>query len=116
MSLFSELRRRNIFRVSLLYLVAAWLLLELGALSVDYANLPGWVFRFTFAMLLIGFPLALVLSWIYEITPEGIRREFEVERERSITRETGRRLTRLTLLCLLLIVLLNLSRFWLDGA
>ena len=114
MSLITELRRRNIFRVDLLYIAAGWLLLELGALCVDYAQLPGWIYRFTFAMLLIGFPLILVLAWIFELTPDGIKREFEVDMSNSITRRTGRTLLKLTLLAVLLICLLNLARFALD--
>lgn len=114
MSLFAELRRRNLFRVSLLYLCAGWLLLEIGALLVDYAGLPAWTWRFTFALLVIAFPLALLLSWIYEITPEGLRRESDVDREQSITRQTGALLLRLALLCVLMVFLLNLLRFALD--
>lgn len=108
MSLFSELRRRNIFRVALLYIVLAWLIIEVCGLLVLLFDLPVWIYRFTFAMLVIGFPLCLVFSWIYEITPDGLKREFEVERKRSITRETGRRLNRLTLACIALIILINL--------
>lgn len=114
MSLFAELSRRNIFHVVLLYVAAGWLVLELGAMAVDYAGVPGWVYRFIFGVLIIGFPLALVLSWIYEITPEGLRREFEVDRERSITRQTGRKLLNLAALSVLLVLLLNLLRFALD--
>lgn len=115
MTLFAELRRRNIFAVVLLYIAAGWLLLETGALLVDYADLPAWVYRFLFAVLIIAFPLAIVLSWMYEITPEGLRREHEVDRERSIARRTGAKLLRLALLAVLLVVLLNLLRFVLDG-
>ncbi len=114
MSLFAELKRRNIFRVALFYVAAGWLLLELGAMLVDYAGIPGWVYRFAFAVLVIGFPLALVLSWIYEITPEGLRREFDVVPERSITRQTGQRLARLTVFAIAGVVALNLLRFALD--
>ncbi len=114
MSLFAELSRRNIYRVALAYVVLGWLLLEGCAMLVDYAGIPAWIYRFAFALMVIGFPLALVLSWIFELTPEGLRREFEVERNRSITRQTGDRLLRLTLLAALLLVLLNLLRFVLD--
>ncbi len=114
MSFFAELRRRNIFRVALLYVTAGWLLLEIASMLVDYAGLPGWVYRFTAAVLLIAFPLALVLSWMYEITPEGLRRERDVDRAQSITRQTGARLLRLALLSVLLVFLLNLLRFALD--
>lgn len=114
MGVFSELRRRNIFRVALLYVLAAWLLLELLALGADYGGMPGWIYRFSFAMVIIGFPLALVFSWLYEITPEGLRREYEVEREKSITRQTGRRLLIAAVVCFALVVLVNLLRFALN--
>lgn len=107
MPLISELRRRNIFRVALLYGVLGWLLLDLCALCVNHLGLAGWVLRFLAAMLIICFPLALVFSWIYEITPEGLRRETEIEPEASITAITGRRVTRITLVALGLIALSN---------
>lgn len=111
MSLFAELKRRNIFRVGLLYIVLAWLIIEVCSLLVHFSALPGWIYRFIFAILVIGFPLALVFSWIYEITPDGLKREFEVEREQSITFETGRKINRILLVVVSLIVLLNLARF-----
>ena len=114
MSLFSELKRRNIFRVGLLYAMLAWLIIEIGGLLVLLLGIPGWVYRFVCALLVIGFPLCLVLSWIYEITPDGLKREFEVERDDSITHETGRRITRIVLGVLALIIGLNLARFLLN--
>lgn len=114
MTLFSELRRRNLFRVVLLYLTAGWLLLEISSMLVDYADLPAWVLRFFFALLIIAFPLALGISWFYEITPEGLRRESSVDPADSIARQTGARLLRLSMLSVGLIVLLNLLRFVLD--
>ena len=116
MSLLSELKRRNIFRVALLYIVAAWLLLEIGAMAVEFLPIPEWIFRFMFALLIIGFPLALVFSWIYEITPEGLRREYEVQPEASITRETGRKILLAVVGCLSLILLLNLVGMLLSEA
>jgi hypothetical protein len=109
MSLLSELKRRNIFRVALLYIVLAWLILEVCSLAVDFLPVPIWVFRFLFAILLIGFPLALVFSWIYEITPAGLRREFEVDPQHSITSETGRKIFLAVGACLALIILMNLA-------
>jgi len=110
MSLIAELQRRNVFRVALLYAALAWLVLELGTLAVEFLGLPGWVHRFVTALLVICFPLALVFSWIYEITPEGLKREFEVQRENSITPRTGRRIGRLTLAVVILIAVINLAR------
>jgi hypothetical protein len=64
MSLFSELSRRNVFRTALLYVVWAWVVLEACGFVVSWWDLPGWVYRFVAALLLIGLPLALVFSWI----------------------------------------------------
>ncbi|MEE4174771.1 MAG: hypothetical protein V2I57_11010 [Xanthomonadales bacterium] len=114
MTLFSELRRRNLFHVVLLYVTAGWLLLELNAMLVDYADMPVWVLRFVFAMLIIAFPLAIGISWFYEITPGGLRRESSVDPADSITKQTGARLLRLALLSVLGVCLLNLLRFALD--
>ena len=94
MGLVSELRRRNVFRIAVLYVVAAWLIMQVA--EVLSALLPGLLpERFgqvTLGVLAVGFPIALVLSWFYEITPEGVSREKDVERGESITHVTGRRL------------------------
>lgn len=111
MSLFAELKRRNIFRVGLLYVALAWLLVEIGGLLVELLGLPGWIHRFVFGLLVIGFPLCLVFSWIYEITPDGLKREFEVARGQSITRETGRKINLAITGSLALVLLMNLARF-----
>lgn len=115
MSFLDELVRRNIFRVTLLYVASAWLVLELVAIGVDYFAVPGWIYRFCAAIGLICFPLAMVFSWIFEITPDGLKRETLVDRKRSITRKTGRNLLKLSGLCILGVVALNLLRFVLDG-
>lgn len=91
MSLISELKRRNVFRVAWLYVLSSWLVAQLAAMGFAGGELD-WVYRFCCALLIICFPLLLVFSWIYEITPEGIRKEYEVARAHSITLRTGRRL------------------------
>ena len=102
MSLFSELRRRNIFRVALLYLVASWMILQVADLGVLLLGLPGWTGRFVFLLLVIGFPLVVVFSCAHEITPEGIRREKDVEHDASMTADTARKLNIAVVLLLLL--------------
>jgi TolB-like protein/tetratricopeptide (TPR) repeat protein len=92
MSLVSELKRRNVFRIAALYIVAAWLIMQVTEVLMSLGNLPEWVGPATLAILAIGFPIALVFSWIYEITPEGIALERDVERGESITQLTGRRM------------------------
>ena len=75
MSLFSEFRRRNVFRVTAAYLVVGWLTLQVSDILLDFAGAPAWVGKVILAILLLGLFLTIVLTWIFEITPEGIRRD-----------------------------------------
>lgn len=90
--LFEELKRRNVFRVAVAYLVSGWLVLQVAELVVDIAGAPDWVLKLLLALGVIGFPIALIFSWAYELTPEGVKREKDVDRSESITRDTGRKL------------------------
>ena len=91
MNLFSELKRRNVFRMAVLYVVAGWLIMQVVGVLIDLGNLPEWVGPIILPLLVIGFPIALVLSWFYEITPKGVALEKDIETAESITRITGRR-------------------------
>lgn len=75
MSLFSELKRRNVFKVAGAYLVVAWVVIQVADVVAPQLSLPEWAPRFVTLLVLLGFPLALVLAWIFDITPEGIRAE-----------------------------------------
>ena len=92
MALFSELKRRNVLRMVVLYVAAAWLLLQVVGVLIDLDVAPVSIGPVTFKILVVGFPIALMISWYFEITPEGIKREREVERAESITHLTGRRM------------------------
>ena len=92
MSVFAELKRRNVVRVAVLYGLVAWLILQVAEVLSDVLELPTWTGKLVFGLLALGFPLALIFSWVYELTPEGLKREHEVDRNQSITRETGRKL------------------------
>ena len=104
MSLFTELKRRNVFRVALLYAVASWLMLQVTDVGMSLLGLPDWTGRFVFFLLLIGFPLVMVFSWAYEITPEGLKKEKEVSRDESITRDTARKLNTAVVVLLVLAI------------
>jgi TolB-like protein len=91
-ALISELRRRNVFRVAVAYLVTAWLLLQVADVVLEAIEAPAWAMKAVLLLLLLGLPLALVVAWVFELTPEGVKRESDVDRSRSITRQTGRRL------------------------
>ena len=90
MSIFRELKRRNVFRVAAAYAVVAWLLIEVTATVFPIIKLPEWSVTLVTALVLIGFPLALIFAWAFEITPEGIKLEKNVDRNRSMTHLTGR--------------------------
>lgn len=112
MSLLSELRRRNVVRMSVLYLVAAWLIMQVTEVFKDLANLPDWIGPTVLILLAIGFPIALIFSWFYELTPEGISLEKEVEPHESITHITGRRIDFIVISLLCAAVLLFAYDKW----
>ena len=91
--------------MALLYVVGAWLVLQVADVLFEQLGIPGWAFRFVFALLLIFFPLVLVFSWIFEITPEGIKREQHIESESSITHVTAQKINRATMVLLAITIL-----------
>jgi len=95
-----EVKRRNVFRVALVYIFAAWLTIQVVDVMFPALNVPGWVVSAVAVLLLIGFPFALILAWAFEMTPEGIKREKEVDRSQSITSQTGKKLNTLTIVVL----------------
>ncbi len=92
MSLFAELKRRNVFRVAAAYTVVAWLLLQIGDTLAPALRLPDWATPLLLFFLLLGFPLSLLLAWAYEVTPDGIKRESPAEVARPKSGEMGRKL------------------------
>jgi TolB-like protein/Tfp pilus assembly protein PilF len=92
MGLIAELRRRNVFRMAALYVVAAWLVMQVAEVVIGLANLPDWLGPAILVLLAIGLPIALIFSWFFEITPEGLSLEKDVSKDLSITHVTGRRM------------------------
>jgi TolB-like protein/Flp pilus assembly protein TadD len=92
MSLFEELKRRNVFRVGVAYVVGAWLLLQFTEVLTELLSLPPTVGPIVVAAVAIGFPVTVFFAWAFELTPEGIKRENEVDRSQSITNQTGKKL------------------------
>jgi TolB-like protein len=90
--LFQELKRRNVIRVAIAYAVSAWLLIEVTATIFPILSLPQWSVTLVTVLLFIGFPIALIFAWAFELTPEGLKLEKHVVREESITPATGRKL------------------------
>lgn len=92
MSLFAELQRRNVFRVAIAYAVASWVLLQIVDVISPIFELPEWAPKLVFMLLLIGLVPALIFSWAFEITPEGLKKDSEVDRTHSIASKTGKKL------------------------
>ena len=92
MQLFKELQRRNVIRVAIGYIVSSWLLLQVADLVLDIIGSPDWVLRTIALVFALGFPIVVFFSWAYEVTPEGVKRESEIDRSQSITHVTGRKL------------------------
>ncbi len=92
MSLFEELKRRNVIRVGIAYTVTSWLLLQFADIVLENIAAPDWVMQAFMLALALGFPLAVFFAWAFELTPEGLKKEKDVDRTQSITPQTGRKL------------------------
>ena len=102
MALIAELRRRNVIRMAGLYLVAAWLLTQVASTVLPAFDVPGWALRALIIVLAIGFVPALVFSWVFELTPAGLKRDAEVEPGESIAPQAARRIDRVIFIVLAL--------------
>ena len=115
MGLVSELRRRNVFRVAIVYVIIAWLILQVGDTLAPALRLGEWVNSALAFFLILGFPIALLFSWAFELTPEGLKREQEVDHSESITNLTGRKLDYLIIVVLAVaLVYFAFDKFVLD--
>jgi len=108
--LFEELKRRNVFKVGTAYVVLAWLLAQVTDVFLEPFGAPDWVIKTILLVLLAGFPLALFFAWAFEMTPEGIKKEKDVDRTESITHETGQKLN----LAIIFILVIALGYFAVD--
>jgi TolB-like protein len=95
MTFFAELKRRNVIRVGIAYVIVGWLLAQVAELAFDAFGAPDWVLKSVLFILALGLPLALFFAWAFEVTPEGIKLEKNVDRSQSITPQTGRKLDRI---------------------
>jgi TolB-like protein/Tfp pilus assembly protein PilF len=101
---FGELRRRNVYKVAVAYAVVAWLLVQVATQVFPFFEVPNWAIRLVVLILVIGFVIALVFSWAFELTPEGLKRTEDVDVTKSITKNTGRRIDFVIIAVLLLII------------
>ena len=110
MSLYRELKRRNVFRVAIAYLAGSWLLIEVAETIFPLYGFGDTPARIVVTLLAIGFPLFLIFSWVFEVTPEGLKLEKDIKREESITPQTGKKLDRI----IIMLLALALSYFAVD--
>ena len=102
MSLFTELKRRNVFRVATAYIIVGWLLTEVLATLLPMFGVPDWVGKAVVIVLVVTFVPVLIFAWAFEMTPDGIKREKDVDRGASITSQTGRKLDYVTIVAVVL--------------
>ena len=101
---FEEIKRRNVFRVAFVYIIVAWFSMQVVDVMFPALHVPEWAVSAIAVVLLIGFPIALIFAWAFEMTPEGLKKESEIDRSQSITSNTGRKLNNLTVIALILAV------------
>ena len=92
MSFFNELKRRNVIKVGIAYIIMAWLVMQVADVILNNIVAPGWVFHVLLLFLAVGFPFAIFFAWAFELTPDGLKREHQVDRSQSITHKTSRKL------------------------
>jgi len=92
MALMGELRRRNIFKVSLAYAIVSWLVTQIADVILPIFHAPDWIMQVLVLFLVLGFPIAVLLAWAYELTPDGLKPSSDVDRSQSITAKTGQKL------------------------
>ncbi len=109
MGLFNELKRRNVFKVAVAYTVAAWVLLQVVDLVLESIHAPAWVMQVFLLIVVLGFMVAVIIAWAYEMTPEGLKRDSEVQREQSIAGHTAKKLDKLTVVLLLVVGLMVIA-------
>src|SRR5712692_10021414 len=93
---FAELKRRHVYKVAIAYGVVAWLLMQVASQIFPFFEIPNWAVRLVVLLLIIGFPVALILAWAFELTPEGIKRTENVDLTKSITCRTSHKLLWIT--------------------
>lgn len=115
MSLVSELKRRNVFKVTAAYIIVAWLLLQISDTLVPALRLPVWFHSGVAFLLIMGFPVAIIFAWAFELTPEGLKKEKEVDRSQSITHETGKKMNFAIIAVLAIAVVFLIGKIWFGG-
>lgn len=113
-SFIRELKRRNVFRVTAIYVIVSWLLMQIGDVMFPALRLPEWTTTMLVAFLLLGFPIAVILAWAYEVTPEGVKRTKDVEPGESVTHITGRKIDFIIIAVLAVAIGFLIAKVWFE--
>ncbi len=112
----AELKRRNVFKVATVYGITGWLIIQIITSISEPLSLPDWFDTAIIILVLIGFPIALIFAWAFEMTPEGLRKTKQVEKTESISSSTGKKLNRLIIATLIILLgFLGYERFFVHG-
>jgi len=112
----AELKRRNVFKGAAAYLIIAWLIIQIAAIVLSGFGAPAYVFKIIVFILCIGFPIWLVFAWVYEITPEGLKKTNDVDQKVSLTPQTNTRLNKVIIISLLtVIIFLLFNQSWISS-
>lgn len=113
-SFIQELKRRNVFRVAAIYVIVSWLLMQIGDVMFPALHLPEWTTTMLVAFLLLGFPIAVILAWAYEVTPAGVKRTKDIEPGESVTHITGRKIDFIIIAVLAVAVVFLIAKVWFE--
>src|SRR5256885_9837338 len=112
---FGELKRRNVYKVAVAYAIVGWLLVQIATQVFPFLEIPNWVVRLVIALVAIGFPIALVMAWAFEVTPEGIKRTEDVDAAAQRRRKSYAWIYIVLVGALLSVGLLMLGRYGFRG-
>ncbi len=112
MSLFTELKRRNVFRIGIAYSITTWLIAQIAGLAAVSFFAPDWVMKMIITLLILGFPIALLMAWAYELTPDGLRRDADIEPGQSVAQANASKLDRtITIVLIMAVVYFSYDKF-----
>jgi len=115
LSLFNELKRRNVFRIGIAYGITTWLIAQIAGLAAVSFFAPDWVMKMIITILILGFPIALLMAWAYELTPDGLRREADIEPGQSVAQANASKLDRtITIVLIMAVLYFSYDKFVLD--
>ncbi|MBT8305426.1 MAG: hypothetical protein KJN85_00670, partial [Maribacter sp.] len=104
MNFFDELKRRNVIKATIAYIVVAWVLLQVLTSVLPNLGAPPWVLKTLMFLMAIGLPIWVIFSWVYEVTPEGLKRTTKVPKDQSITAATNKRLNIIIIITLIIAI------------